>query len=85
MATQTVWVCDFGGGTCENPATRYRLWREGDKQSWEVDLCDQHAKPVLAALSLGRVTDLPARQRQRMEVTKLRQTPRTRHLKKPKE
>lgn len=82
MATQTVKVCDFGHGSCGKPAQSYRLWRDGDQTAWALDLCDDHASPLLALVEGAEQVALPSKPRVRMEVTKLRATPRTAHLKK---
>lgn len=82
MAKQTVLLCDFAQGTCRQPATSYRMWRDGEQKAWSVDLCDEHAAPLLAVVDGAPLVDLPLKQRVRMEVTKLRTTPATAHLKK---
>lgn len=82
MARETVVLCDFGGGTCRNPAESFRVWRDGDKQAAAVDLCAEHAKPLLDVLEGASLVDLPTKARVRMEVTKLVTTPKTAHLKK---
>ena len=84
MAREVVLTCDFGQRTCRKPASSYRVWRDGDRQAWAVDLCDEHSAVMLAVVvSDGTLTDLPTKPRQRMEVTKLVTTPRTAALKKP--
>lgn len=82
MARETLLICDFGRGTCRNVACSYRLWRDGDKQAWAVDLCDEHAAPMLTLIAEAPMVDLPSKPRMRMEVTKLKSTPKTAHLKK---
>jgi hypothetical protein len=82
MSKEVVHLCDFGQGSCRRPASSYRLWRDGDRQAWSVDLCDDHARPLLEAVEGASLVDLPTKQRQRMEVTKLLATPRTAPLKK---
>ena len=82
MAREIVTLCDFGHGACRKPASNYRLWRDGDKQALALDLCEEHAEPLLAVFGDAPLVDLPTRQRARMEVTKLVTTPKTRHLKK---
>lgn len=90
MARREVLVCDVqvndghGSGACPcgREATRYTLWRDGDRQAATVDLCVEHAAPLEALLSAGSVVDLPVKQRARMEPTALRVTPKTAHLKK---
>lgn len=82
MAKQTVLLCDFGRGACQAQAVSYRVWREGDRQAWAIDLCEAHASPLLEILAGAEQVDLPVKPRVRMEVTKLRTTPKTAHLKK---
>lgn len=82
MATQTVKVCDFEHGACQKPAVSYRLWRDGDTQATAIDLCEEHAAPLLALMEAGESVDLPTKPRVRMEVTRLRPTEKTKHLKK---
>lgn len=82
MAKETVLLCDSNGGACRKPATNYRLWRDGEQKAWSVDLCDEHATPLLAVVDSADLVDLPSKSRVRMEVTKLRTTPATAHLKK---
>lgn len=83
MATQTVKVCDFGHGACQRPAMSYRVWRDGDSKASAVDLCEEHAEPLLALIELApALVELPTKPRVRMEVTRLRATEKTKHLKK---
>lgn len=82
MARETVTLCDFGHSGCRRPATSYRLWRDGDSKASAIDLCDEHAQPLLDLIEGAVQVDLPTKQRQRMEVTKLLTTPRTAPLKK---
>lgn len=82
MARETVTLCDFGHMGCRQPATSYRLWRDGDSKASAIDLCDEHAEPLLKAIEGAVLVDLPTKQRARMEVTKLLTTPRTAPLKK---
>lgn len=82
MARETVILCDFGGGSCRNPAQSFRVWRDGDKQAAAIDLCDEHAKPLLDTVAGASLVDLPTKARLRMEVTPLKTTPKTAHLKK---
>lgn len=81
MAKREVLVCDGDQGACQRNATCYKMWRDGDKQAWTVDLCDIHAEPLLSIVDGAKLVDLPTKQRARMEVTKLRATDRTRDLK----
>jgi hypothetical protein len=82
MSKQTVLLCDFDGGTCRQPATNYKVWRDGDQKAWSVDLCDGHAEPLLSVVQGAEMVELPTKARVRMEVTTLRTTPATAHLKK---
>lgn len=82
MATQTVRVCDFGHGACSKQAESYRLWRDGEQTAWAVDLCDEHAEPLLSLVDGAEQVALPTKPRVRMEVTKLKTTEKTAHLKK---
>lgn len=82
MARETVTLCDFEQGACRRVADSYRLWRDGDKQASAIDLCEEHARPLLAIFEGTQSVDLPAKPRARMDVTKLVTTPKTAHLKK---
>jgi hypothetical protein len=82
MARETVLLCDFDQGGCRRPATRYTLWRDGDAKAWAIDLCEEHAAPLLSVTDWAELVDLPTRARTRMEVTKLVTTPKTAHFKK---
>lgn len=82
MARETILICDFGGGTCRNPAKSYRLWSSGDKQAAAMDLCEEHAAPLLEIVKGAPLVDLPSKPRMRMEVTALRTTANTADLKK---
>lgn len=82
MAKEVVLICDFGHGACRKPAVSYRLWRDGDRQARSVDLCDEHAAPLLQAVADAPLVDLPTKPRQRMEATKLLTTAKTAPLKK---
>lgn len=82
MAKREVLVCDGDGGTCQRNATCYRVWRDGDRQAWTVDLCHDHAAPLLAIVEGAEQVDLPSRSRVRMEATPLRTTAKTKPLKK---
>ena len=82
MARETVILCDFGHSDCKQPAVSYRLWRDGDSKASAIDLCDEHAQPLLDIIDGAALVDLPTKQRARMEVTKLLTTPRTAPLKK---
>jgi hypothetical protein len=82
MATQTVRVCDFDEGACARPATCYKVWRDGDRQAWTLDLCEEHAVPLLVIVAKAERVDLPVKPRVKMEPTTLRATPKTRPLKK---
>ena len=82
LAKQTILLCDHGDRTCRQPATSYRLWRDGDRQAWSIDLCDDHASPLLELVAHAELVELPARHRVRMEVTTLKTTAQTLPLKK---
>jgi hypothetical protein len=82
MARETVLLCDAGDGTCRQPAVTYKMWREGELKASSIDLCDEHAKPLLTLMESAEQVDLPSKPRVRMEVTTLRTTPKTKHLKK---
>lgn len=82
MARETVTLCDFEQGACRRVADSYRLWRDGDKQARTVDLCEEHAAPLLTVFEGARETDLPTKPRARMDVTKLVTTPKTARYKK---
>lgn len=81
MARKVVVLCDFGPGSCQGNVTTFRLWREGERQAWSVDLCVEHAKPLELVIAEAEPSDLPTKPRVRMEPTKLRVTDRTKHLK----
>jgi hypothetical protein len=82
MAKHLVLLCDFDQGGCGKPAESYRLWRDGDTKAAAIDLCEEHAAPLLAVIEGAEQVDLPVKPRARMEVTKLLTTPKTAHLKK---
>lgn len=82
MAKEVVLICDFDHGACRNPAKSYRVWTDGDRQARAIDLCDDHARPLLDLVEGAELVDLPNKPRQRLEVTKLNTTPKTAHLKK---
>lgn len=82
MAVTQVRVCDFDEGACIRPATCYKVWRDGDRQAWTVDLCDEHAIPLLVIVAKAERVDLPVKPRVRLEPTALKTTTKTRPLKK---
>lgn len=84
MAKREVHVCDVQehGAPCGKPGRSWTMWREGDRQAQRVDLCDKHAAPLTTILSQAELIDLPSRPRARMQVTELKPTPSTAHLKK---
>lgn len=82
MAVRQVHICDFDNATCQGNATCYKVWADGDRQAWSVDLCEHHAEPLLAIVEHGERTDLPTKPRVKVEPTALRTTDKTRHLKK---
>ena len=81
MAEKVLRVCDYGEGSCSNPALTFRVWRDGERQAWTLDLCEVHASPLLALVDGAERTDLPVKPRVRMEPTRLRTTAKTAHLK----
>jgi hypothetical protein len=81
MAEHTVRVCDFAESTCRNYATSYRLWADGERQAWSVDLCEEHAAPLMALVEGAQRVDLPSKPRVKMERTVLKTTAATRPLK----
>ena len=82
MAKRELLVCDGDNGSCQQEAVSFILWQEGAKQAWSVDLCPEHAQPLLDLVENAQLVNLPTRQRVRMEVTPLKATEKTRHLKK---
>lgn len=82
MVRTTLVLCDFDDGSCQRPATCYKVWKDGDRQAWTIDLCDDHAKPLLAIVDGAERSDLPAKPRVKLEATTLRTTDQTKHLKK---
>lgn len=81
MAKREILVCDFESEACQGNATCYKVWADGDKQAWTVDLCDHHASPLVAIVANAERTDLPVRARVKLEATALKTTDKTRHLK----
>lgn len=81
MAEKTLRVCDVDGGTCSEEAKTFKIWLDGERQAWSVDLCADHASPLLALVEVAELTDLPTKPRVRMEPTRLRPTSNTAHLK----
>lgn len=82
MAKREILVCDFEDATCEGNATCYKVWADGDRQAWSVDLCSTHASPLLAIVERAERTDLPSKPRVKVEATPLRTTDRTQRFKK---
>lgn len=82
MARREILVCDFGDTPCGQTATTWKIWRDGERQAWTLDLCEDHARPLLTLIEGAERTDLPARPRVRLEATRLRTTSKTRDLKK---
>jgi hypothetical protein len=79
---QVITVCDRQDTTCNGPVSSYRVWREGDRTASTVDLCETHAAPILALIAGADAVELPVKPRAVMQITKLRPTEATRHLKK---
>lgn len=82
MAKREIRICDFEDATCQGIATCYKVWADGDRQAWSVDLCTTHASPLLAIVERAERVDLPSKPRVKVEPTPLRTTDKTRHLKK---
>lgn len=82
MAVTQVRLCDFDDGACQRNATCYKVWRDGDKQAWSVDLCEEHAAPLLVIVAKAERVDLPVRPRVKLEATPLKTTAKTQPLKK---
>jgi hypothetical protein len=74
--------CRLASDECQGRIKAWRFWHEGDAEALEVQLCREHAQPLL---ELRRVADrqpLPTRPRNAMVPTRLRVVRETRHLKK---
>ena len=83
MAHEVVLRCDNPGGKpCLRQATAWRIWPEGAPSAYRVDLCEVHAKPLLAIISGAISETLPTKPRQAMQITKLKTTKETKALKK---
>lgn len=82
MAKEVITVCDLRDAACVGEVRGFRLWIEGDRQAAALDLCEHHASPILALTERASTVDLPVKPRVTMQVTKLRTTEATRHLKK---
>jgi hypothetical protein len=85
VAKRYVSVCDLADKDerpCHGDVQEFRIWFEGERSAWGVDLCETHSEPVRALLGVAAEIELPARPRQSMQVTKLKPTDATRHLKK---
>ena len=82
MAEKTVLTCDNPGGkACQRPATRWHIWRDGDKSAAAVDLCEVHSRALENLVELAPPAQLPTRPRAQMELTTLRTTAATAGLK----
>lgn len=83
MAEKMVLTCDNPGGgrPCSRPATRWHLWRDGERRSAQIDLCDAHAKALIALTEHAPSVPLPTKPRAQMELTPLRTTAATAVLK----
>jgi alpha-beta hydrolase superfamily lysophospholipase len=79
---QVITVCDRQDTTCNGQVSSFRLWHEGDRTASTVDLCEAHAAPILALIAGADAVELPNKPRAAMQITKLRATEATRHLKK---
>jgi hypothetical protein len=85
VAKRYVSVCDAADqdlGPCEGDVQEFRIWVEGERTASALDLCERHAGPIRALMSVAAEVELPSRPRQSMQVTRLRTTDATRHLKK---
>jgi hypothetical protein len=82
VVRETLLLCDFGQGSCRQRAHSYRVWRDGDKTAWALDLCDEHAEQLLLLVRTAEKVELPTKQRVKLEATQLRTTSKTAHLKK---
>lgn len=82
MVRRTFLLCDFEATGCDRPATTWKIWRDGERQAWSVDLCETHSEPLLPLLEKAERTDLPVKPRVKLEPTTLRTTDKTRRLKK---
>jgi hypothetical protein len=77
----TVKLCD----KCKKPADcQFKVWQPGESTAVEIDLCFTHGNPLIRLLELGTETELPAKPRQRMELTTLKTTKQTAQYKKKK-
>lgn len=83
MARREVHVCDArrADGPCGRPAESWNMWRTEDRQARQIDLCDEHAAPLVALMNQAELVDLPVRPRAKMQATRLKPTPRTAPLK----
>ena len=83
MAKREVFVCDLAGqGGCRGLVDNFTVWRQCDRQAVAVDLCEEHAAPLVTVMKVGSTVDLPVKPRARMERTALKTTEATAHLKK---
>lgn len=82
MAETMMLTCDNPGGkACSRPATRWHIWRDGEKSAAVVDLCEQHSRVLATMIELAPGAPLPTKPRAQMELTTLRTTPATAGLK----
>lgn len=85
MAKQVITVCDMAqvsANACTGTVASFRIWVDGDKIANGVDLCESHAESIRVLQAVASEVELPARPRAAMQVTKLRTTDATKHLKK---
>lgn len=83
MAREVILRCDNPGGKpCLRQAIAWRIWPEGAPSAYRVDLCEVHAKPLRALMEGAEEEPLPTKQRQTLQVTRLKPTKATRALKK---
>lgn len=81
MAQKTVLECDRGNHMCKGDVVSYHVWRDGDVMSTRVDLCGVHDRPVRDLVDVGTEEPVPSKPRVAMEVTRLRPSKATAHLK----
>ncbi len=84
MAKHVLVICDLSDAHCSGEVETYKLWHDPQARALSIDICENHAKPVLEIFSAGHDEPLPPKPRQKMEPTKLKTTKQTRQLKRPK-
>lgn len=83
MSKRVVSLCDGKNGSkpCEQPATEYRVWKDGESEAAVLDLCDKHAGPLLNLTEGAAREPLPTKPRRAMQPTQLKTTRATKGLK----